>query len=319
MQGIESLVEGEQKIVLDLHVHSTASDGLLTPPELVEEAVAAGLEGMALTDHDTVAGVEAAWAYARARHSSFWFIPGIEMNTDVGPHEVHVLGYFIDPRYEPLLNRLEEIRQARFQRNLKMVAKLNAMGYKISVERVSELAQGGLIGRPHIAQALMEKGYVFSIREAFEKLIGQGKPAYVPRYKFLPEEAVQLIKGAGGVPVLAHPGLIQNDDLVERLLTLGMEGIEVYYPEHSEKDIERYLEMARKGGLLITGGSDYHGTPEEYRGKLGCCGVSRSAAKSIKEKALKSKTNENMEIEVDDKKESYQKQRIDQFNTRSLE
>ncbi len=276
--------------MLDLHVHSTASDGLLSPQELIDEAVAAGLEGMALTDHDTVGGIEAAQEYAHRRYPDFWFIPGIEMNTDVGPHEVHILGYFIDPTYEALLKRLEEIRQERIQRNWKMVGKLNAMGYRISADRVAELAQGGVVGRPHIAQALVEKGYVFSVKEAFDKLIGQGKPAYVPRYKFLPEEAVQLIKGAGGVAVLAHPGLVGNKELVEKILSLDIEGIEVYYPEHTDEDISRYLEMARERGLLITGGSDYHGTPGEYRGKLGCCGVSRLTANLLQNRAARSRT-----------------------------
>ena len=282
--------------MLDLHVHSTASDGLLAPPDLIEEAVAAGLEGMALTDHDTVSGIGAAQEYTRLHHPDFWFIPGIEMNTDVGPHEVHILGYFIDPANEVLLNRLEEIRQARIQRNWKMVKKLNTMGYRISTERVVELAQGGIVGRPHIAQALVEKGYVFSVKEAFDKLIGQGKPAYVPRYKFLPEEAVQLIKGAGGVAVLAHPGLIGNEELVDKILSLDIEGIEVYYPEHSEEDTCRYLEIARRRGLIVTGGSDYHGAPEEYRGKLGCCGVSRVTAKLLEKRSSKSNTVQNIKL-----------------------
>lgn len=280
-------------MVFDLHIHSTVSDGILTPEEIVQEALGLGLEGIALTDHDTVGGIEPTWQYIRNNNCRLTFVPGIEMNTEVERYEVHILGYFIDHRNDQLLTRLQELKRSREERALKMVKKLNAMGFDIKPARVAELARGHLIGRPHIAYALMEKGYVFSVREAFHKLIGNGKPAYVPRYKFLPEEAIQLVKAAGGVAVLAHPGLLNNDEMVLQLLALGVEGIEVYYPDHDEGQIEKYLQLAREKGLLITGGSDYHGTPEEYRGKLGCTGVSHEHLLLLQERAGCKKQQKN--------------------------
>lgn len=261
--------------MFDLHIHTSASDGLCRPEEVVQEAIELGLEGIALTDHDTVRGIEPAQRYIRENRCPLVLVPGIEMNTEVDHYEIHILGYFIDHRHDQLVNRLLELKESRQERARKMVRKLNAMGFNIKLDRVAELARGDLMGRPHIAQALIEKGYVFSIREAFDKLIGYGKPGYVARYKFLPAEAIQVIKAAGGVPVLAHPGLLGNDRVVEQVLALGVEGVEVYYPDHSENQVQKYLDMARRRGLLVTGGSDYHGNPLEYRGKLGCAGVGR--------------------------------------------
>ncbi|MGE5404027.1 MAG: PHP domain-containing protein [Candidatus Saccharibacteria bacterium] len=253
----------------DLHIHSTFSDGMLTPQELIDDALRLGIRGLALTDHDTVSGIESAMEYAARR--SYHLIPGIELNTEMGPHESHILGYFIDWKNDRLINRLNELKDSREQRAIKMVSKLNSMGIDIKINRVRELAKGDLLGRPHVAQAMMEKGYVFSIKEAFEKYIGQGRPAYIPRYKFLPQEAIELIKTTGGITVLAHPGLFRNDVVVNEILDMGIEGIEVNYPEHSQEDTDRYLQMALKRGLFVTGGSDYHGSGNDGRGKLGCC------------------------------------------------
>jgi predicted metal-dependent phosphoesterase TrpH len=180
----------------DLHVHSTASDGLLNPEELLVRAEEIGLKGLAITDHDTVHGIEEAYAFLTTNPLSLQFIPGIEMNTELDENEVHILGYFIDYHNSRLLHRLEEIREARWDRARKMVYRLKSMGLAISFEQVEKLAQGDLIGRPHVARALTEKGYVFSVKEAFDKFIGKGRPAYVPRYKFLPREAIELIKSA---------------------------------------------------------------------------------------------------------------------------
>lgn len=266
----------------DLHVHSTYSDGLLTPEELIDEAIKIGLKGLALTDHDTVAGIQPAFNYLEKTGLPFQLIPGIELNTECGPHETHILGYFIDWNYPPLQKRLLEVKEAREERAYRMVKKLGSMGIDISLERVQELAKGDLVGRPHIAQAMAEKGYVFSVKEAFEKYIGRGRPAYIPRYKFLPEEAHELIRNAGGTAVLAHPGLIGNDNLVEKLLNIGLAGIEVYYPEHSLEDTRRYLEMARRFNLIITGGSDFHGTTHDRTAKLGCITVDELTVQALK-------------------------------------
>ncbi|HQA06444.1 MAG TPA: PHP domain-containing protein [Syntrophomonadaceae bacterium] len=258
----------------DLHVHSTASDGLLTPEEVLLRAQEIGLAGIALTDHDTISGIEAAQKYRVDHGLTLEFIPGIEMNTEVDETEVHILGYYIDHHDNRLLNKLEEIREARLERARKMVYRLKSMGLAISFDHVEKLARGDLIGRPHVAQALTEKGYVFSIKEAFEKYIGKGKPAYVPRYKFLPQEAIQLIKNAGGVPVLAHPGLLRNRELIQEAINLGVAGLEVYYPDHTLEQVAEYLHLCQHYHLLVTGGSDFHGTDsDESRCRLGCTGI----------------------------------------------
>lgn len=260
--------------MFDLHVHSTASDGLLTPEELIRRSLEIGLKGIALTDHDTVGGIEAAQQFIADHNLPLQFIPGIEMNTEVDENEVHILGYYIDHRHTRLLNKLEEIKEARLERARKMVYRLKSMGLAISLEHVEKLAKGDLIGRPHIAQAMSEKGYVFSIKEAFEKYIGKGRPAYVPRYKFLPQEAIQLIRSAGGIPVLAHPGLLRNNDLLHEVINMGVAGLEVYYPEHTLQQVDEYLRLTQNLNLLVTGGSDFHGIgSDENRSRLGCTGI----------------------------------------------
>lgn len=246
-------------MLYDLHTHTTASDGLLSPRELIDEAVGLKLMGIAITDHDTVGGLREALDYQNQLGKIIEIIPGIELNTEIDGCEIHILGYYIDRLNRKLLQRLSELKDSRLKRARLMVGKLESMGCPITFEQVQKLARDDLIARPHIAQVLVNNNVVFSIREAFEKLIGRGKPAYVPRYKFLPREAVGLIKLAGGIPVLAHPGLVSDQCLVEEVIALGIEGIEVYYPEHSPAQIEKYLEMAQINGLLITGGSDYHG------------------------------------------------------------
>ncbi len=258
----------------DLHVHSTASDGLLTSEELLLRAEEIGLDGLAISDHDTVKGIEEAYTFIAAHPLPLQFIPGIEMNTEVEENEIHILGYFIDYHNSRLLHRLEEIKEARWERARKMVYRLKSMGLAISFEQVEKLAQGDLIGRPHVARALTEKGYVFSVKEAFDKYIGKGRPAYVPRYKFMPREAIELIKGAGGVPILAHPGLLRNKELIHEVIDLGIAGLEVYYPEHTSQQVDGFLQLCQQFNLLVTGGSDFHGTGRhESRSRLGCSGI----------------------------------------------
>lgn len=258
----------------DLHIHTKASDGILSAPEIIDYAVRIGLRGIAITDHDTVNGLEMAANYIRETNAVLKFIPGIELNTDYNDAEVHILGYFIDYYNQPMLARLVELRQSRLERAEKMIEKLHNMGLVINFEMVRKLAQGDLIGRPHIAQALVERGYVFSIKEAFDKYISKGRPAYVPRYKFLPAEAIEIIYKAGGIAVLAHPGLIKNNNIVNEIVALGIEGIEVYYPEHNPIQIDYYLKLCKDKDLLITGGSDFHGIGSvDSRSRLGCAGI----------------------------------------------
>ncbi|MDD2509710.1 MAG: PHP domain-containing protein [Syntrophomonas sp.] len=269
-------------MLYDLHTHTTASDGLLSPTELLGKASEMRLPGLAITDHDTIDGLEEARRFIAENSLALDFVPGIELNTELTEKEIHILGYFIDYHDHRLLGRLQEIKEARLERARKMINRLVVMGLNIDLDQVKRLAQGDLIARPHIAQALMENSYVFSVKEAFDKYIGKGRPAYVNRYKFLPEEAIALINEAGGIAVLAHPGLIRNDSLVEDIIALGIEGIEVFYPEHNHKQILKYSAFCQQHQLLITGGSDFHGYgKEEGRGKFGSFGVSREKMQNI--------------------------------------
>jgi hypothetical protein len=242
----------------DLHLHTTASDGRLEPGEIVSLAVKVGLDVIAITDHDTIDGVAPALSAAEA-FPSLTVIPGVEINTDVPHGEVHVLGYFIDYTDRKLGITLQELRESRLGRAQKMIAKLGSLGMDIKWQRVRELAQGGSVCRPHIAQALFEKGYVNSEKEAFDKYIGHNGPAYVERYKLLPVEAVKLVMDAQGLPVLAHPADINYlNRLVPELKVAGMVGIEVYYKDYGPEIIAGLLKVAKRYNLIPTGGTDYH-------------------------------------------------------------
>jgi len=266
----------------DLHVHTTASDGTFTPQEVIDKAVEIGLSGMAITDHDTVDGLEIALKYRTEKKLDIDFIPGIEMNTEAYGKEIHILGYFIDYNDRNLNEKLKEIQEARAKRAHKIIARLKKNGMTISFSDVEKFAKGDLIGRPHIARALISQGYVGSIKEAFDRYIGKGRPAYEPRYKFIPQEAIDLIKHSGGICILAHPGLIEARRIIEQIINMGIEGLEVYYPEHSKAQIKEYTELCWKKNLLTTGGSDFHGTGSaENRADLGYTGISAKLMKRI--------------------------------------
>jgi len=242
----------------DLHLHTTASDGRLEPGEIVSLAIQVGLDVIAITDHDTINGVGPALDAASAANS-LKVIPGVEINTDVARGEVHILGYFIDYTDKKFTATLQKLQDSRLGRAQKMIAKLNDLGMKIDWQRVSELAQDGTVCRPHVAQALFEKGYVRSEKEAFDKYIGHNGPAYVERYKLLPEEAVKLILDAQGLPVLAHPADIADlDELVPKLKAAGLVGLEIYYGNYGLETIDRLTRISRQYDLVTTGGTDYH-------------------------------------------------------------
>lgn len=253
----------------DLHVHTSASDGRLSPERVVQLAVDLGLDVVAITDHDTVDGVVPALKAAR-NFSSFIVVPGVEINTDVPRGEVHILGYFVDYTDLTLESTLQKLRTARRARAQKMVAKLAELGMNIEWEHVEELAGGKAICRPHIAQALLEMGYVNSEREAFEKYIGHDCPAYVERYKLSPVEAVTLVSAAHGLPVLAHPADICNlEDFIYELKKRGLIGMEVYYRDYDTETVGRLLGLANKYHLIPTGGTDYHAFSDETEVMLG--------------------------------------------------
>jgi predicted metal-dependent phosphoesterase TrpH len=242
----------------DLHLHTTASDGRLEPKDLVSLAVKVGLDVIAITDHDTIGGIEPALAAAEA-FPSLMVIPGVEINTDVPHGEVHILGYFIDFTDQKLAIALQRLRDSREGRAQRMIAKLSKLGMNIELQRVFDLAQGGSVGRPHVAQALLEKDYVASEKEAFDKYIGRDGPAYVERYKLLPAEAVRLVVDARGLPVLAHPADIGDlKELVPKLKAVGLIGLEVYYRDYSSHVIAGLLKIAEQYDFITTGGTDYH-------------------------------------------------------------
>lgn len=254
---------------VDLHIHSTASDGRLSPEEVVARAAERGLTVMALTDHDTVDGIapalEAAKAFPRLK-----VIPGVEVSTDIPSGEVHVLGYFIDYTSQELAEALGRFRTSREGRAQGMIGKLNGLGIRINWQRVQEIANNGSVGRPHIAQALLEKGYISSIKEAFNKYIGHDGPAYVEREKMTPAEAVELIVQARGLAVMAHPFTVADPEaMVGKLKAAGLVGIEAYYNSYSTDEIDSLVRMADKHKLITTGGSDYHGLDDINETKIG--------------------------------------------------
>jgi len=244
---------------VDLHLHTTASDGRLTPELLVEAAVKERLSVIAITDHDSIDGIAPALLAAEA-FPSLKVIPGVEINTDIPNGEAHILGYFIDYKNKELKRALERLRHSRETRARKMVAKLGELGIDVEWRRVKELAGGGSIGRPHIAQAMFERGYIPSFQEAFIKYIGRKGPAYAERERLSPVEAVALVVKAGGLPVLAHPADINDlEDLVIDLKQAGLVGLEAYYNGYHRKAIARLVDLANKYGLITSGGSDFHG------------------------------------------------------------
>lgn len=241
---------------MDLHSHTTASDGELSPEELIALARERGLAVLALTDHDTTAGIERALA-AATQAGDIELIPGVELSTDVPGHEIHVLGYFVDWHDPQFLAMIDKFRDGRIGRAEKMVAKLAELGAPVSFARVKEIAGDGAIGRPHVAQALLETGHVKTTRQAFDLYLANDKPAYVEHFSLPPVEAVQLIRSARGVPVLAHPDGVEQ--FVPDLIKGGLRGLECYYPEYGERKLRELLDLAKRFGLIATGGSDFHG------------------------------------------------------------
>jgi predicted metal-dependent phosphoesterase TrpH len=243
----------------DLHIHSTASDGKLTPAEVVQEAAERGLAIIALTDHDIIDGIAPAQAAAQA-FPQLEVIPGVEISTDIPAGEVHVLGYFIDYTSQELGAELERFRNSRLNRAKGMVAKLDKLGIHLDWQRIEQIAGSSAMGRPHIAQAMLEKGYIDGFKQAFTDYIGRDGPAYVEREKMTPTEAVELIVKAQGLPVLAHP-LTFNDPeaMTIELKIAGLVGIEAYYDGYTAEDLNRLVELADQHNLIATGGSDYHG------------------------------------------------------------
>ena len=254
----------------DLHIHTTFSDGRNTPEEIVEAAKEAGLHYISITDHDTVEGVTELYESGHFASGSLRLISGVGFSTGDDGHDVHILGYNIDIYDAGLQEKLEEISEARWTRFTEIVELLRGLGYEIGETEV--LTDEGLckaIGRSHVARVLVKKGYFSSIRECFDRLLKRGRPAYVPHFRVPAEELISLIKEAGGIPVLANPKALGDEQAIAALIAQGIQGIEAYYPTYDCQDTQHYLDVAQKHGLLVSGGSDYRGFSGRGAEKIG--------------------------------------------------
>jgi predicted metal-dependent phosphoesterase TrpH len=248
--------------MIDLHMHSTFSDGTYTPEELVKEGVAIGLKAMALTDHDTTNGVGR--FLAAAKEAGVRALTGVEVSADPNQGTMHVLGYCVEPTDPVLVEHLKWIREGRDARNVEILHKLNELGCHITMEQIRSYAGEDVVGRPHFAQALIAAGYAKDKKDAFEKYLARGKAAYVERRRLSPAATLELIRRAKGVPVLAHPFTLNLDpgalrQQVKELVGAGLLGIEVYYSEHTPERIKEYLKLAKEFNLVASGGTDFHG------------------------------------------------------------
>ena len=242
---------------VDLHLHSTCSDGSSTPAEVVARAAGLGLSVISLTDHDSVCGV--AEAQSEGEEQGVRVVPGSELSVKVGDRDVHILAYFVDHHNERLVEALSMYRDERRNRAERITKRLNRLGVRVKFEQVLAKADGASIGRPHIADVLVEEGFCFSPNEAFQKYLGYGKAAYEEKYVMGPAEAVDVIHAAGGIAVVAHPVLYRSDDILPGLVESGVDGIEVWHIKHRADDNARYTAFAEAHGLLMSGGSDCHG------------------------------------------------------------
>ncbi|KUK10353.1 MAG: PHP domain protein [Clostridia bacterium 41_269] len=254
----------------DLHIHTTASDGFFSAEEICEKALEVELAGIAITDHDTIDGLGEN-ELLQKKFKGLKIVPGIEIGSYWMDLDLHILGYNINYKLSWLRDYLHSLQKSRIERIEKIISKLNKLGYKISFSDIIAVKgeTNGSIGRPHVAKALVSRGYFPSSNEAFSSLLDVGKLAYVPRKKITPFEAIEVILKAGGIPVLAHPGLSLKGsyEIIFELIRGGLLGIEVYYPEHSLDDIRFYNELAEQYNLIVTGGSDFHGYEGDRLGK----------------------------------------------------
>lgn len=271
-------------VEVDLHLHTTFSDGRLTPAEIVEKAVCVGLKTISITDHDTTDSLVVSRENADAHGLNF--IPGIEIGTKLNSEDIHILGYYVEAEDEEFQRVLKEHRDDRLRRGESIVGILNELGICMSWERVLQIAAGGSVGRPHIARALVETGYARDVKHAFDKFLGFEGPAYVERQLMTPKEAIQLIVQNGGLPVLAHPlyskfksgrKSIRNlAKLIPMLISHGLVGIEGYYGDYSDAQVDKLVKLAEFHNIVVTGGSDYHGVGGRGEPQIGQSGPESS-------------------------------------------
>ena len=268
---------------VDLHTHTTASDGTYAPRDLVIEAASRGVRVLAITDHDSTEGLPEAFEEAERRRP-LELLPGIEINCDVEGAEIHVLGYLMEWQAPWFQEFCREQRRERRERVHLMAERMAALGMPFDADEVFALVKEGSAGRPHVAQVMVARGYVKTVREAFDKYLAAGRPGHVPRKKLTPEDAVRLIRRAAGVPVFAHPGLADRDQLIPGLIAAGLMGIECYYTEHSAQQRATYLQICKDQDLVATGGSDFHG-PQVRAATLGSPSVPMAAVDALRAKA----------------------------------
>jgi len=252
-----------KKDYVDLHLHTSASDGVLSPQTVVENALRLGLKAIAITDHDTVDGFTE--IFGKVDKDIIETVPGVELSGIYKESDIHILGYYIDYENPEFVKKIRKFKESRYERGENMVAKLNDLGVNLSMDTVRDIAGKSPLGRPHVADALLREEFVQTYDEAFARYLGYHAPAYVPKMVLTVGQAIDLIHLVRGVAILAHPGTLRRDDIIQDLVDMGLDGIEAYHSQHAKNDIIRYKNMARKFGVICTGGSDCHGP---RKGKL---------------------------------------------------
>lgn len=275
--------------LIDLHCHTTASDGIKTPSVLIDYAVSSNVGVLAITDHDTVSGLKEAVLYASGK--DFVLIPGIEFSIDYQGGSFHLVGLYVDYNYSPLITKTVHLQEVRDKRAYKIVEDLERHGIEISVEDVMRESEGGALGRPHVARALVKNGYANNISEVFKKYLVKGKPGYIKKEKISLEDAVELIRGAGGISIIAHPvslnyrSMEEFEAILRRFREQGVDGLEVYSSMHKPSEVSEFLVLAKRYDFIVSGGSDYHGDKDE---KIGFYSPSRPIPYDIYERIRRS-------------------------------
>ena len=259
---IEKSIQTSNPLKVDLHIHSDRSDGSFTCQEIIDYAFKKGLKAISITDHDNISGLELSEKHCRQK--GIEFIAGVEISARTRPYDLHLLGYFFDYRNKKLNDYIEFFQNERLKRARKIVKLLKNYGINLPFDLILTKAGHGSIGRPHIADAMVEEGSVYTYQEAFNKYIGDGGPCCVPKYKITPAEAIALINQAGGICVIAHPGSDVTEEGLMDLIKVGLDGIETIHPRHNQQQIDHYREIIQKHQLLETGGSDCHGNRKSH-------------------------------------------------------
>ncbi len=279
----------QSNVTVDLHLHTTASDGTFSPTELVNYAKEIGLKTIAVTDHDTVGGLDE--AFVTASRVGIELIPGIEMGTDAHGTDIHILGYFIDHKDAWYIDYLEELKDLRLVRAREMIKRLNDHSVNVTLDESLGLAKGGVLTRAHIAKVIVSKGISPSVKDVFDRYLGRDKPCYVQKYNYSSADVISAIQRTGGIPVLAHPSISDADAHIPSLIEDGIKGIEVYCYDNDKVATKKYLDIAEKYGLIVTGGSDDHGPHTPGRFLIGHVYVPEEVVDNLKQELTKDITS----------------------------